>query len=46
VNDEYAGWNGTYQGRKLPPDVYVYVIEGACASGEPMVWKGDVTLLR
>jgi gliding motility-associated-like protein len=46
VNDEYAGWNGTYQGKKLSPDVYVYIIEGTCAGGEPMIWKGDVTLLR
>ncbi|MBS1615191.1 MAG: PKD domain-containing protein [Bacteroidetes bacterium] len=46
VNDEYAGWNGTYKGQKLNPDVFVYIIEGTCGNGEPMIWKGDITLLR
>jgi gliding motility-associated-like protein len=46
VNDEYAGWNGTYKGQKLAPDVYVYIIEAACDDGNPIMWKGDVTLMR
>ena len=46
-----AGWDGTFQGRKLRPDVYVYVVTVQCldrAKGE--IWevrfKGDVSLLR
>jgi gliding motility-associated-like protein len=46
VNDEYAGWNGTFNGRKLNPDVYVYIIEATCDTGEPITFKGDVTLMR
>jgi hypothetical protein len=46
VNSEYQGWNGTYNGRKLNPDVYVYVIEATCDTGEPIVFKGDISLLR
>jgi gliding motility-associated-like protein len=46
LNDEYAGWNGTFNGRKLNPDVYVYIIEATCDTGEPIRFKGDVTLLR
>ena len=46
VNDEYAGWNGTYKGRKLAPDVYVYFIEATCDNGQPIMWKGDVTLMQ
>lgn len=46
VNDESAGWDGVHNGRILTPDVYVYVIEAACESGAPLVFKGDVTLLK
>lgn len=46
VNDEFAGWNGTHKGQKLSPDVYVYIIEASCDTGEPIMWKGDVTLMR
>jgi gliding motility-associated-like protein len=46
VNDQYAGWNGTFNGRKLNPDVYVYIMEATCDTGEPIKFKGDVTLLR
>jgi gliding motility-associated-like protein len=46
VNDEYAGWNGTYKGQKLAPDVYVYIVEATCDNGDPIKWKGDVTLIR
>jgi len=46
LNDEVTGWDGTYKGAELAPDVYVYVVEGICDSGEPLSWKGDVTLMR
>lgn len=46
VNDELAGWDGSYKSRKLDPDVYVYWIEAQCDNGEPLQWKGDVTLMR
>ena len=46
LNDETVGWNGTHNGKELSPDVYVYVIDGICDSGEPISWKGDITLIR
>jgi len=46
LNDKANGWNGTYKGKTLGPDVYVYVLEGICDGGEKMVWKGDINLLR
>jgi len=46
VNDESAGWDGTHNGRILNPDVFVYVIEATCDSGEPILFKGDVTLIK
>ena len=46
LNDEGAGWDGTFGGTPPRPDVYVYAIDAICASGEPISWKGDVTLVR
>ncbi len=46
LNDERSGWNGTYQGRELPPDVYVYTMQSRCRDGEILEWKGDVTIMR
>ncbi|MEO6834278.1 MAG: PKD domain-containing protein, partial [Chitinophagaceae bacterium] len=46
VNDESGGWDGIHNGRILTPDVFVYVIEANCESGAPLLFKGDVTLLK
>jgi gliding motility-associated-like protein len=46
ANDEANGWDGTFKGAQLNPDVYVYLIEGVCDTGDPVLWKGDVTLVR
>lgn len=46
LNDASAGWDGTYKGSPLNPDVFVYFIEGICDTGDPVNWKGDITLIR
>lgn len=46
LNDEANGWDGRYKGNDLSPDVFVYVVDGICDNGDPVSWKGDVTLLR
>ncbi|MDQ3278765.1 MAG: PKD domain-containing protein, partial [Bacteroidota bacterium] len=46
VNDATAGWDGSYKGRLLPPDVYIYTCEVVCINNEVLTYKGDVTLLR
>lgn len=46
LNDKTAGWDGTYNGSTLAPDVYVYVVEAFCENDELMRWKGDVTIIR
>jgi gliding motility-associated-like protein len=46
LNDAAYAWDGTYKGATLPPDVFVYVVEALCESGETMIIKGDVTLIR
>lgn len=46
VNDPIVGWDGTYKGEPLKPDVFVYIIQATCETGEPIKIKGDVSLVR
>jgi len=46
VNQESYGWDGTYKGQQLKPDVFVYIISATCITGEPMEFKGDISLIR
>ncbi len=46
LNDKQAGWDGTYNGKQLPPDVFVYIVEAQCDDGETLKLKGDITLIR
>lgn len=46
INDPAYGWDGTYKGQPLSPDVFVYDLEVTCANGELFKLKGDVTLIR
>lgn len=46
INDERSGWDGRYKGRELPPDTYFYMMQSRCVTGEPIIWKGDITLMR
>ena len=45
-NDENWGWDGTYKGEQLKPDVYVYIIDATCYNGTPMQLEGDISLIR
>ena len=46
-NDPGAGWDGSYKGMMLEPDVFVYVAEVICEIGEqPFSFKGDVSIVR
>jgi gliding motility-associated-like protein len=45
TNNLSKGWDGTYQGQKLPPGVYVYTINAKDAKGV-LFLKGSVTLIR
>jgi gliding motility-associated-like protein len=46
LNDKATGWDGTFKGRELPPDVFMYMVEADCDNGDIIQWKGDVTLIR
>lgn len=45
-NDAFGGWNGTFQGKPLGSDVFVYLFEIVCDNNEILVYKGDVALIR
>lgn len=40
------GWDGTYKGKELPPDVYVFYFNAGCINEEEFSKKGNVTLIR
>jgi len=46
INDKAEGWDGTFNGNVLPPDVFVYMIEAQCEDGQTILFKGDITLVR
>jgi gliding motility-associated-like protein len=40
------GWDGTFRGKTLLPDVFGYVVEGTCYNQENFIKKGNLTLLK
>jgi gliding motility-associated-like protein len=46
VNDPSAGWDGTFRGQTLKPDVYVYVVDAICSNGKKVAIRGDISLIR
>jgi gliding motility-associated-like protein len=41
-----VGWDGSYKGRALGTGVFNYLLTGTCTDGDPIVKKGNITLLR
>ncbi len=46
LNDAQNAWDGSYKGGTPRPDVYVYLIEAVCYTGEDIFIKGDVTIIK
>jgi len=46
LNDASNAWDGSYKGNEPRPDVYVYIIEAVCYTGEDVHIKGDVTIIK
>ncbi len=45
-NDPGAGWDGTFKGVVLEPDVFVYVVDVVCEQGTKFSYKGDISIVR
>lgn len=46
TNNQSQGWDGTFGGVALPPDVYGYYLQCTCDGGETALLKGNITLLK
>jgi gliding motility-associated-like protein len=45
-NNPAAGWDGTFKGQVLEPDVFMYEVSAICELGAPFKYKGDVSIVR
>lgn len=46
TTDQSVGWDGTFKGEKVDPDVYVYHLRVICFDGQENLIKGNITLMR
>ena len=46
ANDASSGWDGTFKGKKLNPDVFVYTIDIMCENNTILNYKGNIALIR
>jgi len=46
TRDPQVGWDGTYRGRQLPPDVYGYYVYVLCPNGAEFKKSGSISLIR
>ncbi len=44
--NQSIGWDGTFNGKLLDPDVYAYYLTVNCIGGEVFTEQGNVTILR
>ncbi len=42
----HEGWDGSFRGKPMDPDVYDYYLEVDCIGGENKIIKGNITLLK
>lgn len=46
TSDLTNGWDGTYFGKLLPPEVYVYYLDATFDDGQTKQQKGSITIVR
>jgi len=46
ANDVSKAWDGTYKGKKLNPDVFVYLVDVICQDNSVLSFKGNVALIK
>jgi gliding motility-associated-like protein len=44
--DRLIGWDGTFRGKQLDPDVYDYYLKAICIDGDESIIKGNITLMK
>jgi gliding motility-associated-like protein len=44
--DRNYGWDGTFRGKLMDPDVYDYYLQAVCIDGGEAIIKGNITLIR
>ena len=44
--DVNNGWDGSFRGVPLQPDVYDYYLDVTCVGGLKSIVKGNITLMR
>jgi gliding motility-associated-like protein len=44
--DRLIGWDGTFRGKQLDPDVYDYYLKAVCIDGDESIIKGNITLMK
>jgi len=42
----HMGWNGSFRGKAMDPDVYDYYLEVDCIGGLNSIVKGNITLIK
>lgn len=42
----HIGWDGSFRGKAMDPDVYDYYLEVDCIGGQHNIIKGNITLLK
>ncbi len=46
TTDQTIGWDGTFKGREVDPEVFVYYLNAICIGGETYFEKGNITVIR
>lgn len=46
TRDQSYGWDGTFDGKPVVPDVYGYYLRVKCSNGEKYFKKGNITVLK
>ncbi len=46
TTDLSVGWDGTFKGERLAPDMFGYYLKATCFDGQTFFLKGNVTILR
>jgi len=43
---ESSGWDGTFQGKEVPPSVFVFHAKVRYLNGQELPFSGDITVVR